>query len=66
MIFNIMGAESSCCRPLLSQSDVRVPNFPANEAKGSHTVPFTRTIFIEQSDFREVREKNPQMNTLTL
>uniref|UniRef100_A0A3Q2FTC3 Glutamine--tRNA ligase n=1 Tax=Cyprinodon variegatus TaxID=28743 RepID=A0A3Q2FTC3_CYPVA len=37
--------------------DVRVPNFPANEAKGSHTVPFTNTIFIEQSDFREVMEK---------
>lgn len=32
-----------------------MPNFPANEAKGSHTVPFARTIFIEQSDFREVR-----------
>ncbi|XP_068453589.1 glutamine--tRNA ligase [Clinocottus analis] len=39
------------------KSDVRVPDFPANEAKGSHTVPFTRTIFIEQSDFREVMEK---------
>uniref|UniRef100_A0A667YHP7 Glutamine--tRNA ligase n=1 Tax=Myripristis murdjan TaxID=586833 RepID=A0A667YHP7_9TELE len=36
---------------------VRVPDFPANEAKGSHVVPFTRTIFIEQSDFREVMEK---------
>nr|XP_015823747.2 glutamine--tRNA ligase [Nothobranchius furzeri] len=43
--------------PESSESDVRVPNFPANEAKGSHTVPFTRTIFIEQSDFREVMEK---------
>lgn len=42
--------------PLFSQSDIRVPDFPANEAKGSHTVPFTSTIFIEQSDFREVRE----------
>lgn len=43
--------------PEHSQSAVRVPNFPANEAKGSHTVPFARTIFIEQSDFREVMEK---------
>ena len=34
--------------------DVHVPDFPANEAMGSHVVPFTRTIFIEQSDFREV------------
>ncbi|XP_072223900.1 glutamine--tRNA ligase isoform X2 [Leuresthes tenuis] len=40
-----------------AQSDVRVPDFPASEAKGSHTVPFTRTIFIEQADFREVMEK---------
>ncbi|XP_034732377.1 glutamine--tRNA ligase [Etheostoma cragini] len=43
--------------PENSKSEVRVPDFPANEAKGSHTVPFTRTIFIEQSDFREVLEK---------
>uniref|UniRef100_A0A7N8WKD3 Probable glutamine--tRNA ligase n=1 Tax=Mastacembelus armatus TaxID=205130 RepID=A0A7N8WKD3_9TELE len=43
--------------PESSKSDVRVPDFPANEAKGSHTVSFTRTIFIEQSDFREVMEK---------
>ncbi|XP_010779067.1 glutamine--tRNA ligase isoform X2 [Notothenia coriiceps] len=40
-----------------AKSDVQVPDFPANEARGSHTVPFTRTIFIEQSDFREVMEK---------
>ncbi|XP_031700186.1 glutamine--tRNA ligase [Anarrhichthys ocellatus] len=43
--------------PQNSKLDVRVPDFPANEAKGSHTVPFTRTIFIEQGDFREVMEK---------
>ncbi|CAG11319.1 unnamed protein product, partial [Tetraodon nigroviridis] len=40
-----------------AKSEVQVPNFPANEAKGSHTVPFSATIFIEQSDFREVMEK---------
>ncbi|XP_051913485.1 glutamine--tRNA ligase [Hippocampus zosterae] len=40
-----------------SKSEVRVPDFPANEAKGSHTVPFKSNIFIEQSDFREVMEK---------
>uniref|UniRef100_A0A8C8IH47 glutamine--tRNA ligase n=1 Tax=Oncorhynchus tshawytscha TaxID=74940 RepID=A0A8C8IH47_ONCTS len=38
-------------------NDVRVPDFPANEFMGSHVIPFTRTIFIEQSDFREVMEK---------
>uniref|UniRef100_A0A8D0A3Z3 Glutamine--tRNA ligase n=1 Tax=Sander lucioperca TaxID=283035 RepID=A0A8D0A3Z3_SANLU len=43
--------------PANSKSEVRVPDFPANETKGSHTVPFTHTIFIEQSDFREVLEK---------
>nr|XP_061803279.1 glutamine--tRNA ligase-like isoform X2 [Nerophis lumbriciformis] len=40
-----------------SKSEVGVPDFPANEAKGSHTVPFKSTIFIEQSDFKEVMEK---------
>uniref|UniRef100_A0A672HYB5 Glutamine--tRNA ligase n=1 Tax=Salarias fasciatus TaxID=181472 RepID=A0A672HYB5_SALFA len=39
------------------KSDIRVPNFPASESKGSHTVQLTRSIFIEQSDFREVMEK---------
>ncbi|KAK5609812.1 putative glutamine--tRNA ligase [Crenichthys baileyi] len=43
--------------PKDTKMDVRVPNFPANEDKGTHTIPFTRTIFIEQSDFREVMEK---------
>ncbi|KAG5282384.1 hypothetical protein AALO_G00055410 [Alosa alosa] len=40
-----------------SQMSVRVPDFPANEAKGSHMVPFSRVVYIEQSDFREVMEK---------
>uniref|UniRef100_A0A9J8D9F0 Glutamine--tRNA ligase n=1 Tax=Cyprinus carpio carpio TaxID=630221 RepID=A0A9J8D9F0_CYPCA len=39
--------------PTSAQTEVRVPDFPANEAKGSHVVPFSKTIFIEQSDFRE-------------
>ncbi|XP_037539879.1 glutamine--tRNA ligase [Nematolebias whitei] len=43
--------------PQNAKTDVRVPNFPADEAKGTHTVPLTNTIFIEQSDFREVMEK---------
>uniref|UniRef100_A0A8C2KYF6 Glutamine--tRNA ligase n=1 Tax=Cyprinus carpio TaxID=7962 RepID=A0A8C2KYF6_CYPCA len=43
--------------PTSAQTEVRVPDFPANEAKGSHVVPFSKTIFIEQSDFREVMEK---------
>lgn len=47
--------QSSCSCPFFFQSEVKVPDFPASEAKGSHMVPFTSTIFIEQSDFREVR-----------
>ena len=35
--------------------DLTVPNFPADEKRGSHKVPFGKTIFIEKSDFREVR-----------
>ena len=31
-----------------------VPNFPADEKKGSHTIPFTSTIYIDKSDFKEV------------
>nr|XP_060622474.1 glutamine--tRNA ligase [Anolis sagrei ordinatus] len=37
--------------------DVLVPNFPADETKGFHKVPFQPTVFIEQSDFREVPDK---------
>ncbi|XP_030639799.1 glutamine--tRNA ligase isoform X2 [Chanos chanos] len=43
--------------PPTAQRDVRVPDFPANEAKGNHVVPFSKTIFIEQTDFKEVTEK---------
>uniref|UniRef100_A0AAR2KB18 Glutamine--tRNA ligase n=1 Tax=Pygocentrus nattereri TaxID=42514 RepID=A0AAR2KB18_PYGNA len=38
-------------------ADVHIPDFPADETKGSHVVPFSKTIFIEQSDFREAMEK---------
>lgn len=40
-----------------AQSELKVPDFPVDESRGSHAVPFSRTIFIEQSDFREVMEK---------
>ena len=33
---------------------IKVPNFPADEKKGFHTVPFRKTVYIEQEDFREV------------
>ncbi|KAG5838454.1 hypothetical protein ANANG_G00223870 [Anguilla anguilla] len=43
--------------PSTTQVEVRIPDFPANEERGSHTVPFAHTIYIERSDFREVMEK---------
>ena len=36
-------------------TEIEVPDFPADESKGSHRVPFEKTVYIEQSDFREVR-----------
>nr|XP_032637664.1 glutamine--tRNA ligase [Chelonoidis abingdonii] len=43
--------------PTQKALEVFVPNFPANETKGFHKVPFQATIYIEQSDFREVSDK---------
>ncbi|XP_062854607.1 glutamine--tRNA ligase [Trichomycterus rosablanca] len=43
--------------PASAQTEIHVPDFPADESKGGHVVPFTKTIFIEQGDFREVMEK---------
>ncbi|XP_015277607.1 PREDICTED: glutamine--tRNA ligase [Gekko japonicus] len=37
--------------------DVLVPNFPADETRGFHKVPFQPMVYIEQSDFREVPDK---------
>ncbi|CAH1783319.1 unnamed protein product, partial [Owenia fusiformis] len=41
-----------------------VPNFPADESKGSHKVPFSTLLFIEQSDFRETADKSYKRLTL--
>ena len=34
--------------------EVLVPNFPSDESRGFHKVPFQSTIYIEETDFREV------------
>ena len=34
--------------------DVTVPNFPADESKGTHKIPIASTVYIERADFREV------------
>ncbi|KAM7442173.1 putative glutamine--tRNA ligase, partial [Porites harrisoni] len=39
------------------QVTLSVANFPQDPSKGNHEIPFGKTIFIEQSDFKEVSEK---------
>lgn len=36
--------------------EVLVPNFPADESRGFHKVPFHQTVYIEETDFREVSQ----------
>jgi len=36
------------------ETDVEIPFHPKNAAMGSHKVRFTKTVYIERSDFREV------------
>ena len=38
--------------------DITVPNKPRDESAGTHTVPFTREIYIDASDFRERDDSN--------
>ena len=40
--------------PAAKSLDIQVPNFPADETKGFHQVPFGSTVFIERTDFKEV------------
>eukprot|EP00123_Amoebidium_parasiticum_P016475 comp23445_c1_seq1/m.39113 comp23445_c1_seq1/g.39113 ORF comp23445_c1_seq1/g.39113 comp23445_c1_seq1/m.39113 type:complete len:787 (-) comp23445_c1_seq1:505-2865(-) len=43
--------------PADKRETVEVENIPFDPSKGKHTISFTGTVFIEQSDFREVMEK---------
>jgi len=38
--------------------EITVPNKPRDESMGSHKVPFTKTIYIDRSDFREQDDPN--------
>ncbi|ORX81559.1 glutaminyl-tRNA synthetase [Anaeromyces robustus] len=38
--------------------EITVPNKPRDESMGSHIVPFTKTIYIDRSDFREQDDPN--------
>ncbi|ELU08311.1 hypothetical protein CAPTEDRAFT_221989 [Capitella teleta] len=40
--------------PSNAPREISVPNFPADEKKGFHKVPFSDVIYIEQNDFREL------------
>ncbi|GFR75251.1 glutamine--tRNA ligase-like [Elysia marginata] len=44
--------------PADTPSQLSVPDFPADETRGSHTIPFDRTIYIEQEDFKESADKS--------
>ncbi|KAI9763130.1 MAG: Glutaminyl-tRNA synthetase [Geoglossum simile] len=38
--------------------EIEVPFGPKNQDMGSHVVPFTKTVYIDRSDFREVDSKD--------
>ena len=40
--------------PQANVVELTVPNFPADESRGSHTIKFDSVIYIEKSDFNEV------------
>ncbi|XP_032506074.1 glutamine--tRNA ligase isoform X4 [Phocoena sinus] len=39
--------------PAAKSLDIQVPNFPADETKGFHQIPFGPIVFIERTDFKE-------------
>jgi hypothetical protein len=41
--------------PYESMKELSVLNFPGEESRGSHTIKFDSVIYIEKSDFSEVR-----------
>ena len=38
---------------------IDVPNFPADESKGKHSIPFKSVVYIEREDFKEVTKNVP-------
>ena len=46
--------------------ELTVPNFPADESRGSHTIKFGSIIYIEKSDFHEVNRKNKILSISSL
>jgi glutaminyl-tRNA synthetase len=46
--------------------ELTVPNFPADEARGSHVIKFDSVIYIEKSDFTEVNRAYSPFNIIVL
>ena len=44
---------------------VSIPDFPADPSRGSHLVPFERTLYIERDDFRQVEGTSSVCSVLT-
>ncbi|CAF2330710.1 unnamed protein product [Rotaria sp. Silwood2] len=44
--------------PSENPMELNVPNFPADESRGSHTIKFDSVIYIEKSDFNEKPAKD--------
>ena len=41
--------------PTTSEKEITVPDFPADESKGSHVICVDRVVYIDAADFVEVR-----------
>lgn len=44
--------------PLPKTTDIQVPNFPSDPQQGFHFVPFSEELYIERTDFKEVRNSS--------
>lgn len=48
--------------PSDQSSTLTVPNFPADEKRGSHSISFKPVLYIEKSDFREVKRYHSHLS----
>jgi glutaminyl-tRNA synthetase len=51
--------------PLPKTTDIQVPNFPTDPQQGFHFVPFSDELYIERTDFKEVRYSGKILLTLS-
>ena len=50
--------------PLTATTDTQVPDFPSDPKRGFHSVPFGEELYIECSDFKEVRYPSKTLLTV--